>query len=163
MIILSNLCTLLTPLQHASFRFGLHIHTLIFMHYQHITYAIVSPSNQSCKYIVWLFVYIGVAPSFDIHLIVFLSSFALICLYEFVLIYTYLLFDIQSKCLIQNSLCNFLKNISTSFNFLLSKNYCFSFYLQNCKVFCWVIVPNSHFHANWTYYGYTKNHFIIFV
>ena len=45
----------------------------------------------------------GVAPPFGIHLIMFLSFDALIYLYEIVPIYTYLLFHIQSKCLIQNS------------------------------------------------------------
>ena len=42
-------------------------------------------------------VYMDVAPSFGIHLIRFQSSIALICLYEFVPIYTYLLFYKQSK------------------------------------------------------------------
>jgi hypothetical protein len=90
---------------------------LFLMHSKHISYAIVLPSNSthvyyfsklydpSCKYIVQLLVYMGVAPSFGIHLILFLSSISLICLYEFVPIYTYLLFHIQSKCLIQNNLC----------------------------------------------------------
>ena len=63
----------------------------------------------------------GVAPSFGIHFIVFLSSIALICLYEFVPIYTYLLFNIQSKCLVQNSLCKSLKIINTGFYILSSK------------------------------------------
>ena len=79
----------------------------------------------------------GVASSFGIHTIVFISSIVLICLYEFVPIYTYtcLFFNIQSKCLIQNSLCKSLKNISTYFYVLSNKQLIIFIFLQNCKVF----------------------------
>ena len=58
------LCILLTPLQHVFFISGLPILTLFLMHFKHISYAILSPSNSthiyyysklgdpSCKYIV---------------------------------------------------------------------------------------------------------------